>query len=163
MQAISTWCRSKKNISVRSQSNQVKSSPDAEGGVIKNIFSQCQNRREPFKDQNQLKKDTVIHPKRNSLQRVATIQKNETSKSLQETRKPPFHPHTKAENHFGANNRETQMYQMYAQHKAQIQKSRKSRTVRRDRRKRKHIANKSPWDHAAQSWWEQSGIIGEQI
>jgi hypothetical protein len=110
------------------------------------------------------KRHRVIHPKRNSLQRVTTIQKkNETSKSLQETRKPPFHPHTKAENHFGANNRETQMYQMYAQHKAQIQKSRKSRTVRRDRRKRKHIANKSPWDHAAQSWWEQSGIIGEQI
>jgi hypothetical protein len=79
----------------------------------------------------------------------------------------PFHPHTKNQSPIRANSRETQMYQMYAQQRPgtnpEIPKIQtEERTVRRDRRKRKHIANKSPWDHTAQSWWEQSGIIGEQ-
>lgn len=145
--------------------NQIKSSPDAERGSSINIFSQCQNKGN-FQKQIQQKRHRVFHPYR-TLSSSPRSKRNKTSKSLQKQRTPHSIRTPKTRDHFGKNSRETQMYQMYARHKAQIQKSRKSRhtrkTVRRDQRKRKHIANKSPWNHAAQSWWEQSGIIGEQI
>lgn len=157
MQAISTWRRSTQKTSV-SGVNQIKSNPDAERGSSK-IFSANAKMGGELAKTKPKTQSIPPPPTKKSLSCYHDPKRN--IKKSSKTRKAPFHPHTKTENHFG------QIAEKYrcirctpnTRHKSG---NSENPTAGRDWRKRKNIANKSPSNHAAQSWWEQSGIIGEQ-